>query len=129
MALQLELQAQRDQSALLVKQLAARVMRLVDNRGHGRDGNSTKHTRNGQHIGGNYPAWMITQPTYPTKKKIQDSRLYTWCTKCHQGQGLWICRHNAETHVDGVQPDRDGKCHALHNSMTFMFMSVGPSSS
>jgi hypothetical protein len=37
--------------------------------------------------------------------------LYTWCTKCHNGQGLWVCRHNTETHVDGFQQDRDTKRH------------------
>jgi len=65
MALKLALQAQRDQSDLLVKQLTAHVTRLV--------------------------------------------RLYTWCTKCRQGQGLWVCKHNTETHIDGFQQDRDAK--------------------
>jgi len=111
MALQLELQAQREQSQLLVKQLTAHVTRLVDQRGR-RGGGPYKHDRNGQRIGGNYPSWMITPPGYPTETKIQDNRLYTWCTKWRNGQGLWACRHNTETHMDGFRLDRDGKRHS-----------------
>jgi hypothetical protein len=109
MALKLELQEQRTQSALLVQQLAAHVSRIVNHKGHGKDTGSFKHTRNGQRVGGSYPGWMIVPPSYPTETKIQDNRLYTWCTKCRQGQGLWVCRHNTETHVDGFQPERDNK--------------------
>ncbi len=109
MALQLELQAQREQSAFLVKQLTAHVTRLVDNKGYKRQNGAFKHTRNGQRIGGTHPTWMTIPPTYPTETKIQDNRLYTWCTKCRNGQGLWVCRHNTETHVDGFQQDRDAK--------------------
>jgi hypothetical protein len=109
MALQLELQAQREQSAFLVKQLTAHVTQLVDNKGYNRQNGAFKHTRNGQCIGGMHPTWMTIPPTYPTETKIQDNRLYTWCTKCRNGQGLWFCRHNTETHVDGFQQDRDIK--------------------
>jgi hypothetical protein len=86
MALKLALQAQRDQSDLLVKQLTAHVTRLVNHNNGGRPGGPYKHNRNGQRINGSHPAWMTISPTYPTETKIQDGRLYTWCTKCRQGQ-------------------------------------------
>ncbi len=44
---------------------------------------------------------MIEAPSDHTETKLVDRRLYTWCTKCRQGQGLWVCRHTTETHVDG----------------------------
>jgi hypothetical protein len=109
MALKLALQAQRDQSDLLVKQLTAHVTCLVNHNNGGRPGGPYKHNRNGQRINGSHPALMTIAPTYPTETKMQDGRLYTWCTKCRQGQGLWVCKHNTETHIDGFQQDRDAK--------------------
>ncbi len=44
---------------------------------------------------------MTEPPQHPMETKLVDRRIYTWCTKCHQGQGLWVCSHNTETHVDG----------------------------
>jgi hypothetical protein len=31
---------------------------------------------------------MTVPPQRPTKTKRVDRHLYTWCTKCRQGQGL-----------------------------------------
>jgi hypothetical protein len=39
---------------------------------------------------------MIEPPVNPSESNFVDCRIYT----CRQGQGLWVCRHNTETHVD-----------------------------
>jgi hypothetical protein len=108
MALQLELQQQKRDSDRLVRTLVAHVSRLA---GTHRDNNQlrNKHPHEGHHQGNHhkYPPWMIIPPQYPTETKLVDHRLYTWCTKCRQGQGLWVCRHNTETHVDGYSNNRN----------------------
>ncbi len=54
----------------------------------------TKHNLDGLKPKPNFPPWMIMPPAHPAETKLVDRKLYTWCTKCHQGQGLWVCHHN-----------------------------------
>jgi hypothetical protein len=60
----------------------------------------TKHSLGDYKPTNKYPDWMIDPPANPSETKLVDRCIYTWCTKCRQGQGLWVCRHNTETHVD-----------------------------
>lgn len=54
---------------------------------------------------------MIEAPSNHTETKLVNHRLYTWCTKCRQGQGLWVCRHTTETHIDGFTNARHQRRH------------------
>jgi hypothetical protein len=49
---------------------------------------------------------MITAPTDLKEPKLVDCRLYSWCSKCRQGQGLWVHHHTTATHVDGYRNQR-----------------------
>jgi hypothetical protein len=44
---------------------------------------------------------MSTAPTNPNETKVVERRVYSWCTKCRQGMGLWVSHHNTSTHVTG----------------------------
>jgi len=100
MALQAQLLQQKEDSHRTIQRLVAHVSRLAQRhpkRGHF-DSNTAPSSR--------YPAWMIQPPAVGQHTQLMDNRLYTWCTKCRQGQGLWVCRHNTDTHVDGYVPQR-----------------------
>jgi hypothetical protein len=128
MALKLELQKQKQESDALVKNLVAHVGRLsnahrnlhhgISHHGH----NNKKHPFPGSNPmpnNINYPPWMIVPPQHPMETKLMDRRIYTWCTKCRQGQGLWVCRHNTETHVDGYTNQRNQRRRIDHTTPQF----------
>jgi hypothetical protein len=112
MALKLELQQQKQESDKLVKHLVAHVSRITNRtrqhiqQNHINNHTGQKHSLHDQKFSSNYPPWMIVPPTHPAETKLVDKKIYTWCTKCRQGQGLWVCRHNTETHIDGYTPQR-----------------------
>ncbi len=114
MALKLELQQQKQESEKLVQHLVAHVSHLSNrNRTPYKPSNDNnrfsgqKHDNDGTKIHSNYPPWMTIPPTHPAETKLVDRKIYTWCTKCRQGQGLWVCRHNTETHMDGYTHQRN----------------------
>jgi hypothetical protein len=114
MALKLELQTQKQESDKIVRHLVAHVGKLTNyNRNlhhdihNGTQLSGNKHPNNGYKSANNHPPWMIEPPAPSTETKLVDRRIYTWCTKCRQGQGLWVCRHNTETHVDGYTNNRN----------------------
>jgi hypothetical protein len=110
MALKMELQQQKEESDKLVQHLVAHVSRLSNRTRPGYHQHHTNNLSGGKHHmdlqkpTSNYPPWMVVPPTHPAETKLVDRKIYTWCTKCRQGQGLWVCRHNTETHVDGYTP-------------------------
>lgn len=117
MALKLELQKQKQESDSIVRHLVAHVSRLSNahrNRQHTNNYNNnhdisagTKHPLQGYKQSNSYPSWMMEPPNNPDDTKLVDRRLYTWCKKCRQGQGLWVCRHTTETHVEGFSNNRN----------------------
>jgi hypothetical protein len=113
MALKLELQQQKQHSEKLVQHLVAHVSRLSNRTGTKFHQNETptlsgqKHNIDGSQLHSKYPPWMVNPPSDPAETKLVDKKIYTWCTKCRQGQGLWVCRHNTATHVDGYTPQRN----------------------
>jgi hypothetical protein len=115
MALKLELQQQKQESENLVRNLVAHVSRLSNVHRNSHNGTNNNNYSGNKHpfsgykptINNNYPPWMIEPPQNPMETKLVDRRIYTWCTKCRQGQGLWVCRHNTATHVDGYTNNRN----------------------
>jgi hypothetical protein len=107
MALKLEMQQQHQESDKIIQRLVAHVGKTLyhfrpspyhhhdNNRQTGKQQLDIKDNTN------KYPTWMITPPTGTQQMIMKYNRLYTWCTKCRQGKGLWVCRHNTATHVDG----------------------------
>jgi hypothetical protein len=63
-------------------------------------------------LSGNYSPWMSVPPPTFGETELVACRLYTWCTKCHQGQGLWVCQHNTE--IDGYSASRN-QCRCLNS--------------
>jgi hypothetical protein len=104
MALKPELQKQKQDSEMIVCNLVAHVSQLTNAHHHNNNNNGQRHPLSGNNLGinnHNYPPWMTVPPQHPLETKLMDRHIYTWCTKCWQGQGLWVCRHSTETHVDG----------------------------
>lgn len=54
-----------------------------------------------------YPDWMITPPTNSSDTiHHANNRQYTWCTRCHRGEGLWVSTHHTATHQDNFKRQR-----------------------
>jgi len=95
MALQAQLTQQKHASDLTIQRLVAHVGRLAQRTlKRGPQDQSTP-------TNAKYPAWMIQSPHPNQHTQLVDNKIYTWCKKCRHGQGLWVCRHTTETHVDG----------------------------
>jgi hypothetical protein len=113
MALKLELQKQKQESDIIMKNLVAHVSRFSNmpwfhnNSTAGYKHPLTGNTHDAPTHTPTYPPWMTVPPQHPSETKLVDHRLYTWCTKCRQGQGLWVCRHNTDMHVDGYNQQRN----------------------
>jgi hypothetical protein len=100
MALKAQMLQQKQDSDKTIQRLVAHVGRLAQRnlkRGP-QDHNASPTNR--------YPAWMIQPPQPGQHTQLVNNRLYSWCTKCRKGQGLWVCRHTTDTHVDGFVPQR-----------------------
>jgi hypothetical protein len=95
MALQAQLTQQKHASDLTIQRLVAHVGRLAQRTlKRGPQDQSTP-------TNAKYPAWMIQSPHPNQHTQLVDNKIYTWCKKCRHGQGLWVCRHTTETHMDG----------------------------
>jgi hypothetical protein len=98
----------------MVRYLVAHVSKLSNTHRFNTHNSSQKHPLSGNNQGSsiptpNYPPWMIVPPQHPAETKLVDCHLYTWCTKCRQGQGLWVCCHNTETQIEGFTNNRHQK--------------------
>jgi len=49
---------------------------------------------------------MTTPPKNLSDVHTFDRRVYTWCTKCRRGAGLWVSNHTAATHIDNYRSQR-----------------------
>jgi hypothetical protein len=103
MALQAQLQRQKEDSDRTLQRLIAHVGRLAQ-----------QHIKRGppdpyppSTTPSPYPAWMIQPPNPGQHNQLVNNKLYTWCTKCRQGQDLWVCRHTTETHINGYTNSRN----------------------
>lgn len=101
MALQVALEQQQSNCNQLVQQLAAHVTQHHYKQHGGFTGNSNKRSQDHLDSDPNHQTWMTTQPNHPSDTKVVDRRVYSWCSKCRQGKGLWVSHHNTSTHVDG----------------------------
>jgi hypothetical protein len=87
MALKLELQKQKQESDIIMKNLVAHVSRFANINWFNNNGNTGhKHPLPGNNHDppthtSTYPPRMIVPPQHPTETKLVDCRLYTWCTK------------------------------------------------
>jgi hypothetical protein len=122
MALKLELQKQKQDSDIIIWNLVAHVSRISHAHHFPHNNMNQKHPLPNStpsiptHMP-KYPPWMIIPPQHPMETKLVDRHLYTWCTKCRQGQGLWVCRHNTETHIDGFTNQHNQKRRLDRNGM------------
>jgi hypothetical protein len=90
-ALKLALEQKQKEQDVLVQSIVAHIGTLIK-----------KDKQPFQH-----PAWMVAPPiTSAETTKTQNGKTYAWCTKCHCGQGLWVCTHTTETHQG--RPRRQG---------------------
>lgn len=95
MAMQAQLDLQKQESECTIQRLVAHVGPLAHKTlKRGPSHQTSPHPAK-------YPTWMIQPPTPNQHTQLVDNKLYTWCTKCRHGQGLWVCRHTTDTHVDG----------------------------
>jgi hypothetical protein len=122
MALKLELQKQKQDSDIIIRHLVAHVSKISHAHCVQHNNTNQKHPLPNSNPNlsthtPNYPPWMIIPPPHPMETKLVDRRLYTWCTKCRQGQGLWVCRHNTETHIDGFTNQHNQKRRLDRNGM------------
>jgi hypothetical protein len=112
MALKLELQQQKQESDKIIHRLVAHVGKITNQIRYSQPfpNDNTRHGGKRQcdvkDDSSKYPTWMITPPTGSQQTILMDRCLHTWCTKCHLGKGLWVCRHNTATHVDGYSHQR-----------------------
>jgi hypothetical protein len=114
MALKLALEQQKSESDKMVKQLVAHIGKMTNQRSYQRsshDSNLNQQDTNKRTFdrfdnNNRYPSWMVTAPADITETKVVDRRLYSWCSKCRQGQGLWVNHHNTATHVNGYRGQR-----------------------
>ncbi len=126
MALKLALEKQKSASDNMVKQLVAHISKINNQRPYPRsyqDYNPTQQDTNKRSFdkfdnSNRYPSWMITAPTDMNETKVVERRLYTWCSKCRQGQGLWVNHHNTSTHVDGYRSQRRRMVNTRHAHLT-----------
>jgi hypothetical protein len=152
MALQAAFDKQRQESAQTIKQLVAHIgqlhRRAPPNPSYGtasptNDYNINKHGKRPQSDGQLYthPIWMITAPKNHNEVQVIDRRAYTWCSKCHWGEGLWMSNHTTATHVDNYcsqrrRPDTQHKRvnlgitqHSAHDAPTSSDATALPSAS
>lgn len=118
MALKLALETQKSENDKLVKQLVAHVGKLInkrpyqnqqqlqpDDRNHYHPTNKRPYN-NGIELHSQTQSWITIPPSNPQETKVHDRRVYSWCTKCRQGQGLWVSHHNTSSHIDGYRQTR-----------------------
>jgi hypothetical protein len=118
MALQSALDQQKAESTKLMQHIVAYLSKFANNRPY----RPQQHNVNDPNIIPNQsnkrlyhndsennsqrPAWMTIAPMNPNDTKVVDRRVYSWCTKCCQGMGLWVSHHNTITHVTGYRNNR-----------------------
>jgi hypothetical protein len=113
MALKMELARQKADSEQMLKHVVAHVGKLSNFQCYtSRSNESTAGGKQKQQPSNNtpprnYPPWMTIPPSTAGETKLVERRLHTWCTKCCQGQGLWVCHHNTATHIDGYSSSRN----------------------
>jgi hypothetical protein len=115
MALQSALDQQKAESTKLMQHIVAHLRKFANNRPYRpqqhnvNDPNFIPNQSNKRPYHNDYennsqrPAWMTIAPMNPNDTKVVDRRVYSWCTKCHQGIGLWVSHHNTITHVNGYR--------------------------
>ncbi len=109
MALKIALEKQKSDSDTLVRKLVAHVSKLTNQRPYPCQHqphdpyhpDPNKRPYDNFDRSSRYPTWMMTAPADLNETKVVDRRIYLWCTKCRQNQGLWVNHHNTSTHVNG----------------------------
>ena len=49
------------------------------------------------------PGWLSIAPINPAETKVWNNKTYVWCSRCHRGEGFWVCLHTTDTHQDGYR--------------------------
>jgi hypothetical protein len=109
MALKVALEKQQSNADQLIQKIVACVSQLKKHhykqRG-GYDYNNNKQNQDQRDRNPYHQPWMTTSPDHPSYTKVVDRKVFSWCSRCRQGKGLWVSHHNIATHVDGYRNQR-----------------------
>lgn len=102
MALKLALETQKSENDKLVKHIVAHVGKLIHQHPYQNKSQNYNNDRynlnpsnkrpyaNGTEQHNQNSSWTTIPPSNPNETRVHDRRVYSWCTKCRMGQGLWV---------------------------------------